>query len=479
MYRFLFILLVASVAVLPAQGDTSATATPAPLSGCGGTSASGDLTLLTNSGTGPTCGGSGSGPDAWYEFTSPITGTINFDLCGTGFDTTLSAFDGAPGALNEVVCNDDSCGLQSAISIAATMGTQYFIRVGSFGSGGGGPYTLNEGGLGGSINTAESSLNINGSTAVSVCEGAAATLNASTSVGAGALHDIGVGPLAAVPLALLDDCIELDLATAVSVWTGGAAANPLLPFGGGLGVSSLSVGFVPNTGEYDLQMGVLDAGDPDGISMSATTHMSVIGTVIPLALGDDANLLVDGACFADVNFYGTMYDHCYVGSNGDVTFTAGSSDFTATYGEWASGMPRIGWAADLQPNVYGTVTYNGLTDGFRVDYTDMSEWGTTGAGVISYSVEVSASAGASITGMTEDGTWGGTTQCLGASNGSLGTDPGVADFAALFAGGGVGAGAATDMWVDDGAAGGMVPGAGSTYSNILFPAADGSSILIN
>ena len=192
---------------------------------------------------------------------------------------------------------------------------------------------------------------------------------------------------------------------------------------------------------------------------------------------DADNIQMSGPCFTDVNFYGAMYDHCYVGSNGDVTFTAGSSDFTQTYGEWASSMPRIGWAADLQPNVYGTVTFNGLSAGFRVDYTDMSEWGTGGLGVISYAVEVSASAGASITGMTEDGTWGGTTQCLGASNGSLGTDPGQADFAALFAGGGAGAGAATDMWVD--AAAGMISGAGSTYSNILFPAADGSSIAIN
>ena len=66
---------------------------------------------------------------------------------------------------------------------------------------------------------------------------------------------------------------------------------------------------------------------------------------------------------------------------------------------------------------------------------------------------------------------------LATGNGSLGTDPGQADFAALFAGGGAGAGAATDMWVD--AAGGMISGAGSTYSNILFSAADGSSIAIN
>ena len=327
-----------------------------------------------------------------------------------------------------------------------------------------------------SVNTPESSLDINGSNDASASCGATATANVSTSLGAGAPHDIGVTSSALTTTPLLDDCIELDLAQTASVWTGGQLS--IKPFGLGIS-SSLSLTFVPPIGEYDLQMAVLDAGDPDGISMSQRAHLSVTDPSLngALSLGDDDNIQMIGACFTDVNFYGTMYDHCYVGSNGEVTFGQGSSDFTATYGEWASGMPRIGWAADLEPNNYGTISYNGLTDGFRVDYVDVAEWGSGGMGLISYSVEVSASAGASITGMTEDGTWGGTPQCLGASNGSLGTDPGQANFDALFAGGGAGAGAASDMWVD--AAGGMIQGAGSTYTNILFPAADGSSIAIN
>ena len=40
-----------------------------------------------------------------------------------------------------------------------------------------------------------------------------------------------------------------------------------------------------------------------------------------------------------------------------------------------------------------------------------------------------------------------------------------------------GSGAASDMWCD--AASGMIPGAGSTFTNVIFPNADGTSIVIN
>ena len=331
------------------------------------------------------------------------------------------------------------------------------------------------------VNNSGASLTLNGTNGFAGCSGEPVTMNY-TSDQVGSPFDICFGPLAAACIPLVDDAIELELATSYSLFGGACGQGTLPPVGLGFGAASMDFTFVSEAGIgnlNNLQAGAVDATDPDGVSLSEVSIYAVAPAVYPwTSVGDDSTLDLTGdACWVDVNFYGTTYDGAHLNSNGEVTFSAGTSDFTATYNEWATGMPRIGWAADLQPNVYGSVTTNFLADGIRVDFTDVAEWGTSGMGVISFSVEVSASAGASITGMTEDGTWGGTGQCLGASNGSLGTDPGQANFDALFAGGGAGAGAASDMWVD--AAGGMITGAGSTYTNILLPAADGSSIVIN
>jgi hypothetical protein len=272
------------------------------------------------------------------------------------------------------------------------------------------------------------------------------------------------------------------------VWTGGPVISPLLPFGLGFGGQSVSATFVPAAGEYDVQMGLLDFTDPDGISMSQRAHLSVLPStpIGALALGDDANVQISAALpaamcitpWVDVTFYGTVYDHCYVSSNGFVSFTAGSSDFSATYGEWTLLMPRVGVNADFRPDLAGTITYNQLADGFRVDYSGVTEWPSTTAGVTSYSVEVSTSLGAGITGFTTDGTWGGTATVMGVTNGAAGTHPGAVSFDTLFGGGGLGAGLASDSWIDANA-GGMIIGAGGLWSNVVAPAADGSSIVIN
>ncbi len=333
-------------------------------------------------------------------------------------------------------------------------------------------------------NNPGASLTLNGTNGFAGCSGELVIMNF-TSDQVGSPFDICFGPLAAACIPLIDDAIELDLATSYSLFGGACGQGTLPPVGLGFGAASMDFTFVSEAGIgnlNNLQAGAVDATDPDGVSLSEVSTYAVAPAVYPwVTVGDDANLDLTGdACWVDVNFYGTTYNGAFINSNGEVTFASGTSDFTATYGEWASGMPRIGWAADLEPNNYGSITTNFLADGFRVDYVDVAEWGTGGTGVISYSVEVSTSAGASITGMIEDGTWGTTGQCLGASNGSLGTDPtagaGVS-FDAILAAGGGGMGLASDMWVE--AAGGMVSGAGSSYTNILFPAADGSSISVN
>ena len=91
--------------------------------------------------------GSSAGRDLWWRWTAPSTGTACIDTCGqTGVDTVLATYDtlACPGAGPLIICNDDFCGFQSFNQISITMGTEYLIQLGSFGTsaGGSGTFTI-------------------------------------------------------------------------------------------------------------------------------------------------------------------------------------------------------------------------------------------------------------------------------------------------------------------------------------------------
>lgn len=67
----------------------------------------------------------------WWTWTAPSSGNFIFDLSGSAFDTTLEVFTGSSlGALTLVGSDDDSgAGATSKITIAATAGVTYRIRV--------------------------------------------------------------------------------------------------------------------------------------------------------------------------------------------------------------------------------------------------------------------------------------------------------------------------------------------------------------
>jgi hypothetical protein len=69
---------------------------------------------------------------AWFEYRATQTGSAVVMTCALAyFDTALSAWTGCGGA--EIACNDDSCGLQSAITFPVVSGHSYWIRVSGFG----------------------------------------------------------------------------------------------------------------------------------------------------------------------------------------------------------------------------------------------------------------------------------------------------------------------------------------------------------
>lgn len=105
---------------------------------------SGSNANATTSTTTGSCGLMGN--DVWYLYVATCTGTATVSFCAPGssrtFDTVLAAFDGSCGALTQIVCNDDSCGLGSEISFPTTVGNLYYIAVGSFNASTGGAFTV-------------------------------------------------------------------------------------------------------------------------------------------------------------------------------------------------------------------------------------------------------------------------------------------------------------------------------------------------
>ncbi|MFT5154145.1 MAG: hypothetical protein ACI841_004152, partial [Planctomycetota bacterium] len=72
--------------------------------------------------------------DVWFEWTADEDGYALLDTCGSSFDTRLAVWPagGCPIDGTSLACNDDACGLQSALSVEVQNGTTYLIQVGSF-----------------------------------------------------------------------------------------------------------------------------------------------------------------------------------------------------------------------------------------------------------------------------------------------------------------------------------------------------------
>jgi hypothetical protein len=107
-----------------------------------------DTTCATSDGA-ASCGISNASPDVWFDYTSICNGRLSMDVCGATFDTVLSVYTGACGALTEVACNDDAgsgpCAgtLRSFVCFPARSGTAYKIRVsGHAGAAGSGNLTI-------------------------------------------------------------------------------------------------------------------------------------------------------------------------------------------------------------------------------------------------------------------------------------------------------------------------------------------------
>lgn len=99
-----------------------------------------DTTEATTADDDPDC--FGNGHSVWYEFTPSADLTVAATTSGSDYDTTLSAYTGTRGSLDQVDCNDDSGGLQSRILFEASAGTTYWLMAASFADSPGGQLVI-------------------------------------------------------------------------------------------------------------------------------------------------------------------------------------------------------------------------------------------------------------------------------------------------------------------------------------------------
>lgn len=70
--------------------------------------------------------------DVWFTYSTVTPGTLTVQTCGQAtWDTEIQIFSGTCASLTSLVCNDDTCSLQSSATAAINAGT-YYIRVGGY-----------------------------------------------------------------------------------------------------------------------------------------------------------------------------------------------------------------------------------------------------------------------------------------------------------------------------------------------------------
>ncbi len=126
-----------TITAAPPSNDTCANATPIS----GFATYAFNNTFATSDGQTGMC--ATTGRDVYYRWTSPSTASVTFETCSLAAINTVISVHSACGVA-PTVCNNDACSTQSRVTFNAVAGTEYLLRIASFGSnaGGSGQFTL-------------------------------------------------------------------------------------------------------------------------------------------------------------------------------------------------------------------------------------------------------------------------------------------------------------------------------------------------
>lgn len=93
-----------------------------------------DTTLATSGAPIGSCGLIGA--DVWYYYTASQAGIATVATCGGSMDSVIAIWnDGAPAGscpTTQVLCLDDSCGLETSVSFPVAAGQKFFLELGGF-----------------------------------------------------------------------------------------------------------------------------------------------------------------------------------------------------------------------------------------------------------------------------------------------------------------------------------------------------------
>jgi hypothetical protein len=118
------LLSTAPAAAIPPANDDIANAMTVTGAGFTDSKNTSDATYAANDGD---CGAA----TVWYTFTPATSGRYAFDTVGSGYDTTLAVFVGAPSSLRMIDCRDDDVGSNERIVLPAVAGTTYYVQAGT------------------------------------------------------------------------------------------------------------------------------------------------------------------------------------------------------------------------------------------------------------------------------------------------------------------------------------------------------------
>lgn len=244
------------------------------------------------------------------------------------------------------------------------------------------------------VNSAESSLDINGvllsnpfagPANTDLINGATGTATLATSA-TGAGFELAISLEPAYPSNTLPGFttpggqqVNFNLGTAT--FLNGGAGISFLPHPG-----SITFNFTLPTGAVACgQQGVLSPANPDGFVLSQCSQATGLmancvnsPTATNTGAGDDTfyQHTFAGGMFP---FYGVSYPDCFVNSNGNITLGTGDADFTETEAEFLANAPRISplWD-DHSPNAGGQVNVEETAGIFTATWFTVPEFGMAG-----------------------------------------------------------------------------------------------------